>query len=447
MDPRFELQMKMGDKEKYSKKRRKSAVVIDSLPDVPMKGIFDRISLYDLFVNLVSVSARWEVVQAEACRNRQRITLLLGGGARELHYHYLRQVDELNTLVFYELTHEAVDGLYRSLPRITSLTLAMTNVEEAEMSRVIRLIRNWAGQLTELRIIIRYSLGFLDRPTEVQTSQLLRLFAAISSLVRLKNLYFRLHGFIFPVDIDPQSLYLPVLAQLESFTFDSSDFSTPILDSVIHFFSSPNSSVKSIRMYNRNDEEGCQRLLQLPQPIAQLFPILPMNWTLNQSQLSRVCDLFNGLSEVYFFLNGEQVSLPMAVRPLRSLENLNLLSLYIVDLQSHVEAIQEQLAKPDTFLDTLPQVSDFYLHIGSKVLSHTDLASLQLEQILTNLKTMYLCGNCANCSLCHEFGPRKGRQHRYADKAHAEICTGKMLAHIGPLFPHLQVGTRFFGCE
>lgn len=190
---------------------------LDALHQTPLLSIFGQVRLFELLTSLRGLSPRLDQVQAKACKARQRLTLLLGDGARELHQRWFPfEVDFPNGLVHPQLSDEGVRLLGDSLPAVRILTIAMAAIKDIEIDQLLRLLRLWAGRLAQLRIVINCSTdqGQLDQSTRVQ---LRRIVASTKSLAHLKYLHLQLDDFEYIAEPWQPSHYGQLFAAVNKF--------------------------------------------------------------------------------------------------------------------------------------------------------------------------------------------------------------------------------------
>lgn len=406
---------------------------LDNHSDV--SALFEHPSLEDLF----NLKIQIDQLLAEQWLARHKLNLLIGPDAKEVYLGaFSDELTPLSTMIVRGLSKDDARRFRRHFPRISHLVLVLSHFKKTEVNRIVRMLRRWSGSLQNLVLIIGHPDGSID-PDETTVGHLLRLFAAINSLEHLQAFTFKLDGTLFPDNEEPveQSLDLPILARLEYFVFSSHDYAHLLVDSMVRYLSG-NTNLTFLRIWNPVKEETAQRFLQIEPHIAQCFRGLSLNWHLTVSQLDRFCTRFTRITYLNLYLHGDELPLPVVARRLRSLSHLQTVSFFVLNLQAHIEAIQEEAV-----LEVLPQVVKLEVVLFNCIDSHDDLRALQLETFFPNTRKLTLSSNHTSCSLCDTFPSMMAQMifgqfqtdHR---TVRMEACVKLLLASIRPRFSSLQ---------
>lgn len=417
-------------------------IPFDALPDLPLLTIFDHIPLAQL-MDLRTVSQRWNTLALAACKTRSNLVLLIGDGA-EANFRIFFEETTFDSLTSNALLKKGTDYFLEHFTHISSLTVVLCEATEGQIAQLVRLVNLWAGRLIKLNIFIKYNPAAVtfnpmtEQPDDAIRAQLLHLFVAINSSPSLKQLQIRLFSFILPRYTD-ENLDLSILCRLEKCTFSSFDRGNILVDSLLAF-TRENPHLALLDLGNILFKKSAIRLLQLQPRIAQLFKTLSLAiwWLPRENQLSRFVEHFCNLSTLGLRLDGSLIPLPILSRILRSLKNLNHLSVYVTDLPAHLVAVEGEI------LEELPSVHYFsFSLLDWPFADHDELGLLNLHQMVPNIRKMDVGGTWHACDVCGDFGPSDGRKGRPNDWYRVEQCIGQMVEPIRELFP---ASTRFSVC-
>lgn len=409
-----------------------------SIDEVPFTKVLSYCSVEDLLKNLSKVCLRIShLTKTELANKRRHLTILLGPDAEALLVNALSEFEKpplnhVNTLRFNTtfLTDEETQGLIVKMPQISSLTVSFSRLDNDEIDQVRSLLRIWDDQLTELVLI--FDSG------EEELNALLNFEMSISDLRNLHHLTMYCKDNVdLGEDIHRRDLNLPLLSQMIT----------------MHCVLGGSLQVIFARCLTYLDDSDLLRVLSfgdnliLNGQIDQLMTLqkLPGLLTklnieyLSNDQLPRFTRNFSNLVSLSISLERlEGGTLPIALLAthLNEIPSLTHLTLNQMSIEVQLQAIRAQPEQhppaDNRLLPSIPTVTHLHCCLWGSVGNHEELANLNLNLILPNLKEILFD--------IDDFEPCQACSQKWVDEAvQKENCAREMLLPIVSLFNHLQI--------
>lgn len=441
------------------------------LPDLCILSIFDCLSIDHLLqVNLVC--KRFETLYKPALHSRHHLVLIPTFISTKISFEEIlesfkysqyslplfdhvsddeeqpfRKTNRLLTnsvLKCPELTLTITEKIVELFPNLNSLLIFQRCAWQYDLRWTTFLLNHWKN-LVHLKLWFwsyeyeGYEEGFESWSLK-QYFELL--FKSINSLQLLKTLDLNLEVPFY--SSDKLSIDLPVIGQLEKFTFRSVGFERPgssdvnlPLDSLMTY-GETNGNLKEIILQNYPSME---KLLQLTPPFARRFTELHLDDELNSvnvADFDRFCLHFKSLRVLSFRVGN--LSLAEVCYPLLDLPVLCHLSLVLnTDAASLNGAALKRNELPLEMLPQLSSVKALTLFLNTS--SHDDIASLSLHILFPQVQVILLSHGSLRCTECgynlniEEITPQMGEQCMRQGWQALKKCTKlkKVTTNLNPI--------------